>query len=309
MGKYDNVDREYFTDPERAAELFSAGVHHWRLRMSGEDLSAIERTYPSLNSLSGRLERDAIFLCEKQHVKYGMEIETHADYGMPRRFLTYDACEYEREAEQIRNGHVRKGDLQKFDEIKSGMSGSDSYYPVINLLLYLGKGHFRGKEALRELFAIPKLIKPFIFEKIQNYSYALLEAEYVDPEEFRTDLRFFFRAMQCRNDKAKLAVMLEEKAFEQLDRVTQKAIVVHLNIKNLTKKVVEEEEEMCKEYRDLIADERAEAKKEGIMEGIQEGIQQVVGCLKKIKGGCTKQELLDEGYAKEAVEQAWSLTL
>ena len=79
MGKYDNVDREYFTDPERAAELFSAGVYHWRLKMGGRDLQEIERTYPSLHSLSGTLERDAIFLCEKQRVKYGLEIEIHAD--------------------------------------------------------------------------------------------------------------------------------------------------------------------------------------------------------------------------------------
>ncbi|MBR1702902.1 MAG: hypothetical protein IJ716_13295, partial [Lachnospiraceae bacterium] len=283
MGKYDNVDREYFTDLERAAELFSAGVYHWRLKMGGRDLQAIERTYPSLHSLSGTLERDAIFLCEKQRVKYGLEIETHADYAMPRRFLTYDACEYEREAERMRSEHEQSGDLVTFDEIKSGMKQSDSYCPVINLLLYLGKGHFRGKDVLRDLFSIPQRVKPFVFEKIQNYSYALLEAEYVDPDEFHTDLKYFFRAMQCRNDKKKLKGLLAQEEYECLARAAQKAIAVHLNIKELAKKVVEEDEEMCKAYRDLIADERAEAKQEGILEGIQEGIQQgiqhMVTCL------------------------------
>ncbi|MBR1852426.1 MAG: hypothetical protein IJ794_04525 [Lachnospiraceae bacterium] len=301
MGKYDNVDREYFTDPERAAELFSAGVYHWRLHIGREELKTIERTYPSLNSLSDRLERDAIFLCEKQHVKYGLEIETHADYGIPRRFLTYDACEYEREAEEIQNEHMQQRDLQKFDEIKSGMKPSDSYYPVINLLLYLGKGHFRGSETLRELFAVPQKIKPFVFEKIQNYSYALMEAEYVDPEEFRTDLRYFFRAMQCRNDKAKLKALLADREYEHLGRAVQKVIVIHMGIKALIKKVIEEDEEMCKAYRDLIADERAEAR--------QTGIQQVVSCLKKIKDGSSKQELLDEGFDREIVDQAWALML
>ena len=47
------------------------------------------------------MERDAIFVCEAQRIKYGLEIETSSDQAMPRRFLTYDACEYEKEAGEI----------------------------------------------------------------------------------------------------------------------------------------------------------------------------------------------------------------
>ena len=66
---------------------------------------------------------------------------------------------------------------------------------------------------------------------------------------------------------------------------------------------------MCKAYRDLIADERAEARQEGIQQGIQQGIRQFISCLERIKNGSSKQELLAEGFAQEVVEQAWTLRL
>lgn len=323
MGKYDNLDRQYFSDPERAAELFTVGIFHRRINIEAEDIKPIERTYPSLVSASGSVERDAIFVCEAQRIKYGLEIETSSDYSMPRRFLTYDACEYEKEAGEIWRAHETNNDLERFEEIKSRMKASDRYHPVINLLLYLGQGHFRGHDALRGLFAVPEDIKPFVFEKIQNYSYALLEAEHIDPEEFRTDLKFFFRAMQCRKDKHKLKALMESKPYRYLSTETQRVIALHLNVKELTQKVVEEEMDMCRAYRELIADERAEAHKEGLEEGISQGISQgirqgireginqgliqALTCLEQIKSGTSARELEQQGYSKELIQRASAL--
>jgi len=317
MGKYDNLDRHYFTDRERAAELFSVGIFHRRVNIEAEDIKPIERTYPSLVSASGRVERDAIFVCEAQRIKYGLEIETSSDQAMPRRFLTYDACEYEKEAGEIRCEHEENRDFKTFEEMKSGMKASDHYHPVINLLLYLGQGHFRGHDALRGMFAVPEDIKPFVFEKIQNYTYALLEAEHIDPEEFRTDLKFFFRAMQCRKDKHKLKALLESKPYRYLATETQRVIAVHLNIKELTQKVVEEGQDMCRAYRELIADERAEARKEGLAEGIEEGIRQgisqgmiqALSCLEQLKNGISSKELEKQGYSRELIQRARALIL
>ena len=74
MGKYDNLDRHYFTDRERAAELFSVGIFHRRVNIEAEDIKPIERTYPSLVSASGRVERDAIFVCDDLRISRRAQI-------------------------------------------------------------------------------------------------------------------------------------------------------------------------------------------------------------------------------------------
>ena len=133
------------------------------------------------------------------------------------------------------------------------------------------QGHFKGKSTLRECLTIPEKMKNYASDKIQNYSFPLVEADYVNPLDYRTELRQFFRAMQSRYDKHKLAELFEEEAFQNISSETQKIIAVHLDVKELKKKVIEEEEDMCKAYRELVKDWKQEGREEGKEEGIQEG--------------------------------------
>ena len=72
-------------------------------------------------------------------------------------------------------------------------------------------------------------------------------------------------------DKHKLAELCEEEAFQNITTETQKIIAVHLEVKELKKKVIEEDEDMCKAYRELVKDWKQEGRLEGKREGRQEG--------------------------------------
>ena len=274
MGKYNYVDREFFGESKNAAELITNTVYRRRLLVAPEDLTSISVKCKSAKDNQVELERDLLFLCMKHAVKYGLEIENFSDYSMPRRILEYDAGEYSKEAEQIWSSHQEKKDLKSFEELKSKMQETDSYFGIINLVIYLGAGHYKGRRSLKEcLQSPPQEIKGIILEKVNNYDFSLFEVEKENPNNYKTELRQFIEAMQARYDKKKLYQLLQREDFQNLKSVTQRAIAVHLNNKEIIQKVVEEKEEMCKAIRDLKRDWKMEGRQEGRQEGLQEGLQ------------------------------------
>ena len=112
-------------------------------------------------------------------------------------------------------------------------------------------------------------MRTYASDKIQNYSFPLVEADYVNPLDYRTELRQFFRAMQSRYDKHKLAELFEEESFQNITTETQKIIALHLDVKELKKKVIEEDEDMCKAYRELVKDWKQEGDKHRLIKDVQ----------------------------------------
>lgn len=301
MGKYDNVDKDYFLEPERIAELFAVGVHHGHASIRAEDLELDEKTYPSLVSPSGQLDRDGAYLCKRHGVKYALEIENFCDYGMPRRIMVYDASDYEHQTKALETKHKKNKDFRNFAERKSKITEKDRYYPVINLVLYLGGGHWPGKRHLRELFQLPEQYKAIIHDKIQNYTFSLLEADYVDPNLFHTDLRMFFTAMQCRLNAEKLTQFFETLEGEDLPYITQKVIAEHLGLKELATQV-KEGENMCKAYRDLKKQLLEEGRQEGRQEGRLE--ERIRAIMELLDAGMTKEFILKLKYTEEEYAEA-----
>lgn len=264
MGKYDKVDRDFFSNEARAAELLTVGIYHKLYQVKKEDLQPENKTYKNIS-------RDILFSTKAPKVKYGVEIENFADYSMPYRFLNYELCDYEKQAQDLENRHKMAKDLKNFVEIKSGMNKTDSYTPVLNLLLYLGGGHWEGNVTMRDMFHISEDDKKYISDKVLNYSFPILEADYVNPNDFNTDLNQFFRAMQTRNDKDKMYELLTSKEFQNISRELNEVISVHLGEKEIEQKVIEEEKTMCKAIREMKKDAKKEGKIEGIAEGKIEG--------------------------------------
>ena len=172
MGKYDQIDKVYFSDKERFAELVTVGVFHNRLVMHKEDLEEQKALYPSARSDSGSIERDLFFACRKYGIMCGVEIEIKADYKMPVRIMTYDCGEYEKQLAEIERFHDEKKDLVGQEEFKSKLKRSDFILPVINLVLYLGVGRWHGRRTLREMFQLPDQYKAYIGDRLQNYTYS-----------------------------------------------------------------------------------------------------------------------------------------
>lgn len=113
--------------------------------------------------------------------------------------------------------------------------------------------------------------KQFLNIRFPEYEIQLLEADYENPESYRTDLKEFFQAMQCRMDKNKLRELFQTEAFQHLLPDTERVIAVHLRIRQLVKKMDEEGTTMCKAFNDLMKEERCEGRKEGKSEGKREG--------------------------------------
>ena len=187
MGKYDVIDKRYFGNAQRFAELITVGVFRNQKQVKGDELAPLPKKYPSLGIISGEYERDVLCFCEKHQLKYGLEVEKYNDYGMPRRIFVYDACEYERESGERKKEHFQKHELKTFEERKSGMLRGDRGYSIIDIVLYLGMGHYKGNRNLRQGFhEIPAEILPYVNNKIQDYGFILMEADYVNPLLFQS---------------------------------------------------------------------------------------------------------------------------
>ena len=117
------------------------------------------------------------------------------------------------------------------------------------------------------------------------------EADFLSTEDHRTDLKEFFQAMQCRQDRERLRKLLRSDGFQRLGPETELAIAAHLNIRRLVRRMRKGEVPMCKAFDDLMQEERRNGRKEGMEKGIEKGLE------KGIKKG--KKEGKKEGKKAE----------
>ncbi len=271
MGRKDIADRLYFSDCRRFAELINVVLYHGEEVLLPGNLSLLRRKYPSLSSACGELERDVLMKDAGQNLCYGIEIETESDYSMPERVITYDVCDYEYQMREIDKGHRERQDYRSYRERKSRMKESDVLLPTVTLVLYLGEGHWEGRRRLTQMFRLSAKSRKLLEGNLRDYDFPLLEADYMNPEYYRTDLRDFFRAMQCRRDKAKLKELFLTDAFQRLGPETEQVIARHLHVSRLVHKMEKEGLSMCKAFDDLMGEKLQEGKAVGRKEGRKEG--------------------------------------
>ena len=60
MGKYDVIDKRYFGNAQRFAELITVGVFRNQKQVKGDELAPLPKKYPSLGIISGEYERDVL---------------------------------------------------------------------------------------------------------------------------------------------------------------------------------------------------------------------------------------------------------
>ncbi|MCM1542862.1 MAG: hypothetical protein NC121_16595, partial [Blautia sp.] len=101
MGKIDILDKRFFEDRTRFAELVNAEIYHGKRILIPRELEPLRRSYPSLGTVSGEKTRDVLMRDRRQDICYGLEIETESDHSMPQRVMVYDASEYEYQIREI----------------------------------------------------------------------------------------------------------------------------------------------------------------------------------------------------------------
>ena len=288
MGKKDLAGKEFFADRERFAELLNAILHHGKGIIRAEELVPETGNYPSFSG-KGEMHRDVFMKDKKRNVCYSLELETESDYSMPERVMVYDACEFERQIRGINKNRKKEEQEEKpnYREKKSRMKETDFLLPVVTIVLYLGADHWEGRRKLSELYRVSEETEKLMGEVLPDYGFLLLEADCINAEIFETDLREFFQAMQCRNDKEKQRKLWETERFKNLKEETIWTIAVYLDQKRLMPKIKEGKLDMCKAIEDIFEDGKAEGRSSIIRNMIQQGLEKEFIC--RITG-CSQQE-------------------
>ncbi len=300
--------RVFFSDKERFAELLNLHLYHGAKVLSSENLVQRKREYSSLADVYGQKNRDILMEDTKNRICYGVELETEADYSMPERIMVYDACEYEHQIRAICRKHQEEGTFEEFRDRKSRMKKEDFLLPTVTVVLYLGEGHWEGKRRLTDLFPLPVYAAESSGNGICDYTFSLLEADFLSTEDHRTDLKEFFQAMQCRQDRERLKKLLRSDGFQRLGPETELAIAAHLNIRRLVRRMRKGEVPMCKAFDDLMQEERRNGRKEGMERGIEKGLEK--GIKKGKKEGKKAERLGIIGrMKKEGLEEAQIIRL
>ncbi|MBD5501108.1 MAG: hypothetical protein HDR10_07910 [Lachnospiraceae bacterium] len=297
MGKKDLAGKDFFADRRRFAELLNAILYHGKDYIQAEELELVKRVYPSLSG-KGEMSRDIFMKDVKRNICYGLELETESDYSMPERVMVYDACELEQQVKEIskqQKENAQAGNKPDYREKKSRMKETDFLLPVVTVVLYLGTDHWEGRRKLSELYHISEETEELMQELLPDYGFPLLEADYINAEAFETDLREFFLAMQCRNDKKKLKELFQTECFRNFKEETAWAIAVHLDRERLMPKIRKENSDMCNAIEEIFEDGKMEGRAEGRAEGrsiiirnmIHEGMDREFIC--RITG-CSQEE-------------------
>ncbi|MDD6734312.1 MAG: hypothetical protein PUE21_07215 [Lachnospiraceae bacterium] len=252
MNRNEKIIRDYFRNKERMAELISYGLYRGKEVIRPESLIRIDGKYGSKTTIGEKLERDAFFFCMEDLVKYGLEVEQYHDFITPIRIMQFDSYEYRKEYLEMKKENEKQNALLNIiPESKSGMRRDNKMTPVITIVLYLGEGHFRAPILLKDCMVKAGTKYLNRYRMIQNYSVPVIEAEYINPSYYRTDLNLLFLAIKYRKDKEKLRNLFLQDSFQILSPEAQRMISISLKIEELENKVIEEGKNLCQAFLEI----------------------------------------------------------
>lgn len=301
MGKRDKTGRLFFSDEEVFAELMNLHIYEGKQVIKEANLKILPRSYPLYGTGGADKERDVLMRDERSRIRYGLELQDESDLTMTERVRMYDACEYEEQIRTLAKIHKKRKKDGILPEDRNRIHVNDRIDPVVTLVLYLGEGKWKGRDHLSELFGIDDELKELLGDIMPDDHIRVVEADYVDPEQYSTELRAFFKAMQCRKNKKELYELMRTEEFQQLSGEAQEAIASHLKNPKLLKKMKEEKNmEMCQAFRELEEDWQNEGMEKGIKEGKLQVVRQMIkeGLDKAIILKCT--QCTEAEYAKAA---------
>lgn len=317
MGETDLCMQEYLRDKSRFADLFNGVFFSGRAVVRPEELSEASEKYAE-----GAAGHRSLRVRDVKMNLYGgaslrilaVENQSRVDYIMPLRCMEYDVFEYRKQIVQIKRENKREAQAGKrklrAEERLCGVRRSDRLSPVYTICLYHGEEEWDGpmslremmdfgeeEDELKELFADYPL-RLFCVNRQQNF------------DEFHTDLKELFRALNCRGNRDKMKrLMTEEASYAHLSGETAELLSVMLNMPRLwedreryMKKQGEKEEyDMCRAMREWMEEERNEGIQQGMQQGIWKGIQQGKAEGIREKQAIIIRNMLARGFSDEDI--------
>ena len=317
MGKSDCATKVFLSDRKVFADLVNCGVFNGRQVVCAEDL--LETTCDEVVSFgdgggaSGHRERlrdlamNAV-VREARGTKFivvGVENQRRSHLAMPARCMLYDAM---RHAANLRRivAMNRKGRSAGRDFL-SGLRPEDRLPPVVTLVIYWGRGRWKGPRTLHEMMDFPE---DGLRNLCADYRLNLIEPAAMDDKAFaafRTDLGAVLHYVKLQDDGDALEQLLhrdrrfsalQREAAEVLEAVTGTTIPI-----NQAEEVID----MCKGEKQLLQRAFTKGEQSGFTKGEQsgftEGIRKAVLILKGLQLDMAQiQEKLMEAYALTADE-------
>ena len=286
MGETDLCMQEYLRDKSRFADLFNGVFFSGRAVVRPEELSEASEKYAE-----GAAGHRSLRVRDVKMNLYGgaslrilaVENQSRVDYIMPFRCMEYDVFEYRKQIAQIKRENKREAQAGKrklrAEERLCGVRRSDRLSPVYTICLYHGEEEWDGPVSLKEMMDFGE--EDGLKELFADYPLRLFcvnRQQHFD--EFHTDLKELFRALNCRGNRDKMKrLMTEETSYAHLSGETAELLSVMLNIPRLwedreryMKKQGERKEyDMCRAMREWMEEERNEGMQQGIQQGIQQG--------------------------------------
>lgn len=294
MQEPDVVERKYWSDCHRFADVMNVGMFCGKAILTGEMLADENGFAGTTIKKSRKISavskyRDIIKRADfgGRFVLIGIENQADIHYAMPVRIMGYDYLGYDKQIQKIRKKHRKEKDLQGAEWL-SGFAKTDKLDPIFTLCLYWGERPWDGPKTLHELLqweGIPLEVQKMVVD----YPMHILDVRrFNGSEELKTDVRILFGFLQRQNDSKALSDYIEKNKadFSEMDEDTYDMISVLANFKELESvkeiyKNKDGEENMCEAFEQW--------KKEWKAEGIETGIEAMV------------QDYLEEGFTKERI--------
>ena len=275
----------YLSDKERFADLMNGVIFHGKKVVEAKDLSDLDTKIWKAHAATGGASEENI----RDHLKcwnykgktfiLGVEAEQNIQYAMPVRMLNYDASQYSKHYKYIKKGHRRNRDLPSREYV-SGFAKTEKLYPVLSMVLYLGKDIWDAAHRLSEICGmdevdeeIRKDMEPFF----NDWNVRVVDINTLENTDmFATDLREVLGFLKNQKEKEKLQEFVKENdGFRHLKPDAYAVIMRLSNTKQLdiAKETYETEGEidMCQAIDEMIADAKEEGMREGKLEGMREG--------------------------------------
>ncbi len=262
MGKPDTATREYINDSQVFADVFNYYAFGGRKVVEPSNLEELDTS--ALLTVFGKdgdeetiqRYRDALKIAtlmadeNAAYVIFGIEAQTHIDYGMPIRTFLYDALQYDSQARKIKRAHIEAGDEHSKDEFVSGLYKDDGILPVITVVIYFGAKPWDGATRLKDLY---KCKYKELIDLAPDYNMHLIEPARMtdeDFEKFSTSMGKVLKFMKLSSDEHGMQELMEtDDAYKSMDR---KAVRVLKECANISLDIDSNEEviDMCKAWSD-----------------------------------------------------------
>ena len=283
MGQKDLAQSDYFNDKVRFADACNGILFQGKEIIRPEELQETDAEMVYREEEKRRkIIPDKVRMWKGIYIAIlSVENQTKVDYKMIFRTMKAEAVNYERQWDEREKEYRRVGLLH--EKAKLCWVGKDEkFIPVITIVIYYGTDKkWDGATCLYDMLDMDKELEPYI----SNYKMNLFD--YHDCEDFsifKTENRILFEMLSCSQDKTVMKKLLEEKRnqYKDVDGSTIRMIFDILGIKYNSKmrEKIEEEEDMCKAWDEMMEDERQAGREKGISLARTEDIRNIMDSLK-----------------------------